>query len=162
MHANIGSRFHWRGFGLVQVMLLIMLVSGLIIAGYVGLRTQAASETAAQQQRVLAQADTALAAFAATNNRLPCPDTNRSGFENCGENLQKGWLPVSTLGLDGASSQIGVAQVMYVVQHNSAVDLTTATDSWQPIAYDKNKKNYVGGMRALTQPKPAQGCSQNR
>ena len=47
MCANIASRIHWRGFGLVQVMLLIMLVSGLIIAGYVGLRTQAASETAA-------------------------------------------------------------------------------------------------------------------
>lgn len=127
-----------RGFGLLQVLLLIAVMSGLATIGYLQWRERALIESSRQERQVLAQADQALIAFATVNHRLPCPDTNRDGEEDCGTLTdQKGWLPSVTLRLAGADPGVDVGQLRYMVQRGAGDNnLTTLTDSWRPLAYD--------------------------
>lgn len=127
-----------RGFGLLQVLLLVAVMSGLATVGYLQWRERAVIESSRQERQVLAQADQALIAYATVNNRLPCPDIDRDGVEDCGSLTdQKGWLPSVTLRLAGADPGVDVGQLRYMVQRGAGDNnLTTLTDSWRPLEYD--------------------------
>ena len=132
-----------RGFGLLQVLLLISVVAGLAAMGYLQWRERAAVDTARLERQLLAQADRAIANFATVMHRLPCPDTNRDGAEDCGAGGQKGWLPSVTLGLAGADPGVGVGQLRYLVQRGGGShDLTVEDDSWRPLEYDEAGKTF--------------------
>ena len=91
-----------RGFGLLQVLLLIAVMAGLASMGYLQWRARAVIDSSRQERQALTQADKAIIAFATVEHRLPCPDTNRDGLEDCGAVAdQKGWLPSATLRLAG-------------------------------------------------------------
>lgn len=93
---------------------------------------------------MLAQADHAIMTFATIMHRLPCPDTNRDGEEDCTNTVQKGWLPSITLRLAGADSGIGVGQLQYLVQRGAGnYDLTLATDTWRPLEYSDTDKAFL-------------------
>ena len=137
-HRPMAHRAH--GFGLLQVLLLISVMAGLGAIGYLQWRERAAIDSSRQEHQTLAQADQALAAFATVEHRLPCPDTDRDGLENCGTLTdQKGWLPSVTLRLAGADPGVDVGQLRYLVQRSaSANNLTVRTDSWRPLEYDED------------------------
>src|SRR3990167_9187276 len=91
-----------RGFGLLQVLLLIAVMAGLASMGYLQWRARTVVDSSRQERQALTQADKAIIAFATVANRLPCPDTNRDGLDDCGAAAdQKGWLPSATLRLAG-------------------------------------------------------------
>ncbi|MDD5333141.1 MAG: hypothetical protein PHS32_05285 [Rhodoferax sp.] len=99
------------------------------------------SLAAEQQSALLSDADRFLVGFAAAHHRLPCPDTDRDGWEDCAANAQKGWLPYRTIGLEGAGTQAGAGELRYLVQRQ-AVDLAVAGDAWQPIKFKDNTDLY--------------------
>ena len=142
-----------RGFGLLQVLLLISVMAGLATMGYLQWRERAAVESSRQERQVLAQADQAIVAFATVMRRLPCPDTNRDGEEDCGNvDAQKGWLPSVTLRLAGADPGVDVGQLRYLVQRGAdANNLTTLTDTWRPLAYDDSGETF-SSMQAGSYP----------
>ncbi|UCV01400.1 hypothetical protein KI609_09310 [Acidovorax radicis] len=143
------SCYRSRGFGMVQVLLLIAVLAGLATMGYLQWRERSAVESSRQERQALAQADRAIVTFATVMRRLPCPDTNRDGLEDCGAGDQKGWLPSVSLRLAGADPGVDVGQLRYLVQRGGgANDLTVLDDAWRPLEYDTTGKTYA--MRATT------------
>jgi hypothetical protein len=139
---NVPSRrptaFIERGFGLLQVILLIGVMAGLASIGYLQQRATAVVDASRQERQALVQADQAIVAFATVERRLPCPDTDRDGTEDCAVVAnQKGWLPSTTLRLAGADSGVDVGQLRYLVQRGAGDNsLSVLTDAWRPLEYD--------------------------
>lgn len=125
-----------RGFGLLEVMLLVAVFGSLLTAGYLELRKRTTVQAARQEQAVLAQADAAVMTFSTVHHRLPCPDTDRDGLEDCASTVQKGWLPSTSLLLAGADAGVEVGQLRYLVQRGGATyDLASLADDWRPLEY---------------------------
>lgn len=132
-----------RGLGLLEVLLLIIALGGLTAVGFLQWTERTAIQTARQEQRSLAQADQAVLTFATAMRRLPCPDTDRDGLEDCGSTAQKGWLPSTTLRLAGADAGVEVGQLRYVVQRGGGnFDLTVLDDAWRPLSYDNDNGTF--------------------
>lgn len=137
-----------RGFGLVQVLLLISVMAGLAAIGYMQWRERTAVNTARQERQALSQADKAIIAYATVTGRLPCPDVDRDGVADCGGGNQSGWLPTVTLALAGVDAGVDVGQLRYMVQREGgANDLTLLTDTWTPLEYDDGAQTFFS-MRA--------------
>ena len=133
-----------RGFGLLQVMLLIAVVAGLATMGYMQWRERSAINSARQERQALTQADRAIMTYASVFGSLPCPDVDRDGLQDCGVTDQKGWLPSVTLSLAGADPGVGVGQLRYLVQRGGGGnDLTLLTDSWRPLEYDTTGRTFA-------------------
>ncbi len=133
------SKLRQRGFGLLEAGLLLLLVGGAVMAGFVGLKARQASEEADLARTLMQQADERVLAFAAINDRLPCPDTTNDGLEDRAGGVcaaQKGRLPVKTLGLDGAGAERGAGRLLYVVQSNADINLANLADTYRPIAFN--------------------------
>lgn len=138
-----------RGFGLVQVLLLISVMAGLAAIGYMQWRERTAIETSRQERQALSQADKALIAYATVAGSLPCPDVDRDGLQDCGAGNQSGWLPTVTLALAGVDAGVDVGQLRYMVQRQGGdYDLTLLTDSWRPLEYSDTAPQTFFNMRA--------------
>lgn len=134
-----------RGFGLVQVMLILVLVGGALAAGAMLLQSKRPVQQAVTQEQTLRWADEAVAAFAASNARLPCPSPTVHGEEDCtGVNAQ-GWLPLRTLlGASGTGPQIGpVAYMVYRGGESAHLDLTRPGNAYQPPLIDGSPREII-------------------
>lgn len=98
------------GFTLVEmaVVLVILGVIGVILARWMG--TTTLEHTHALQRTLLQRADDAVLGFATIQHRLPCPDTDGDGLENC-DGSAVAMLPYRTIGLPDARA----ARVRYGV-----------------------------------------------
>ena len=87
------------GFSLIEltVVLVILGVMGILLVRWIGM--DAADRSHATQRDLLQRSDDALIAFAAIQARLPCPDADGDGREDCAGALAVGALPYVTLGL---------------------------------------------------------------
>lgn len=140
-----------KGLGMLEVLLFIAVLGGLAAAGYLQWQARETIKTAREERQSLSQADTALITFATVNHRLPCPDTNRDGLEDCTGNAQKGWLPSITLQLAGADPGVSTGQLRYLVQRGGATfDLATLGDDWRPLEYDGGPPATFDAIRATT------------
>jgi len=120
-----------RGMGLVETMLLTVVVGGALSAGALWLQVDVASDRKREQANVLDHADRALVGFAAANYRLPCPDTNGDGHENCSGSASKGSLPWRDLGIEDPELRARIRQLAYMVDRQGT-DLTSADDYFTP------------------------------
>jgi len=129
-----------RGFSLLQVMLLLMLVGVAVAAGALLLNARRPAEQAVQQQEYLRWADDALAAYAAAHARLPCPATRwtedpAAVIEDCsaeaGTSNAVGFLPLALL--PGAREiGAGAAPIRYSVSRGVTGIAADGTSARQP------------------------------
>lgn len=148
-----------QGLGLLEVVLLTLLLGGMVLGGLVSLRTLQQSQQAEAAEQNLRRADRAVITFVAQRNRLPCPDVDGDGREDalatgtgCSATAgQKGWLPLTTLGLDGTGTDQGaMPRLLYLVQRQ-AQDLGLADPvRHNPPAFDTATGQY-SGVRPLNQ-----------
>ena len=125
-----------RGFSLWELAVLVGLLGLGMAAGFVFLKAQEISQRETERTVLLAAADRAVVNYAAINGRLPCPDSAGDGFENCAAGVQKGWLPVITLGLDASAPARGVTRLLYIAYRGVGADLATAVDRFSPARWD--------------------------
>lgn len=158
LSSPVDSALHHRsrpsiqaGFGLVQVLLILLLVGGALAAGAVLLQARRAPQQAITQEQTLRWADEAIAAFASTHARLPCPAQTLDGEEaldstgNCIPGNAKGWLPTRTL-LGASGNGMPVGPVAYMVYRGDAaahLDLTAPGNAYQPPLVDGTNREIV-------------------
>ncbi|MGW8127691.1 MAG: hypothetical protein ACWGG5_04955 [Stenotrophomonas sp.] len=133
------------GFGLLQVMLILLLVGSALAAGAVLWQSKRAPAQAVAQEQALRWADEAIAAFAAANARLPCPADTADGEENCASGNAKGWLPARTLlGASGNGMRFGpVAYMVYRGDAAAHLDLTAPGNTYQPPLTDGSVREII-------------------
>jgi hypothetical protein len=121
----------WRaqnGVSLLTLALLLLMLTGALMAGLAFLRAEIPAEIAGAQKNALADADRALMAFASIHHRLPCPADTPSGAENCAAGKAKGYLPIGALGLDAMFLTPDLRTMRYMVYRNPAsLDLAANT-----------------------------------
>lgn len=131
-----GKPMRQRGFSLWELAVLLGLLGVAIVAGFALLKSDRAQQVEKERSAQLSAGDRALAGFVAENGRLPCPDTNADGREDCGASAQKGWLPVVTLGLSASAPARGAARLDYIVYRGAGANLTVLADRYNPVKYD--------------------------
>ena len=144
-----------NGLGMLEVLLFISILGGLAATGYLEWQSRETIKTAREERQSLSQADTALLTFATVNHRLPCPDIDRDGLEDCASNAQKGWLPSLTLQLAGADPGVSTGQLRYLLQRGAPTptptfDLASDGDDWRPLEYDDGSPANFDAMRKTT------------
>jgi len=126
-----------QGFSLWEVAVILTILAGLVtavltLAGHFNKRNQSEN-----QLRLLQQVERQLRGFAVANGRLPCPDGNGDGIEDCALAAINA-LPYKTLGLGGADFGPGRIPLRYGVYRDAAVgaDLTALVDRFNPTDAD--------------------------
>lgn len=119
-----------RGLTLLEMAVAIMVLG--LISVLVWQFVQHAAQRQHQQAALLLlhEADAALVGFAATERRLPCPDLDGDGNEDCSALQHTGRLPWRTLGLAAPR----MAQVRYgALDQGSSANLMVAASYFRPM-----------------------------
>jgi len=121
-----------RGFSLVELSVVLTIVAVLLGMAYAVFPQRVAADMRQQTQAHIKLAETALQGFAVEHYRLPCPDSNGNGFEQCAAGIGTGGLPWKSMGL--ASQLVGGSKtpLRYGVYTNPAANLTVASDTFIP------------------------------
>lgn len=132
------------GIGLVQALLILLLVASALAAGALLLQAKRAPAQAVSQEQGLRWADEAIAAFASSNARLPCPASSVHGEEDCSVGAQ-GWLPLRSLaGASGNAPQVGpMAYLVYRGSESAHLDLTRPGNAYQPPMLDGSIREII-------------------
>lgn len=142
-----------QGLTLLKVLLLVAVLGGLSLVGYLEWRERTLVETSRQEHRALSQADQAIITFATVMRRLPCPDADGDGLEDCGTSAQKGWLPSQSLRQAGADPGVDIGRLRYLVQRGGGdQDLTVLSDTWRPLEYDDGAATFFNMRDANPYP----------
>lgn len=120
------------GFSLVElaIALLVLGLVAMLLARFLGHRSSV--ELQRVDTALLVRADQALTGFAVRHARLPCPDLDGDGREDCGGQAQIGRLPFRDLGLP----DLRAGRLRYGVLRQddpSGVDLGRAGDRFHPL-----------------------------
>lgn len=117
-----------KGYSLVEIS-IVLVVIGLL--GFVSIKflSKIGTHTLNQQfKNDLERADSAITGFIYSNSRLPCPDTNQDGLEDCGLTSLQGALPINTLGIESTIQKKRGGLIRYAVYRKANTTLTIDTD----------------------------------
>jgi len=156
MNINMSTLSRSRGYSLVEVAIALVVIGVITMATLQVFNSASYYKNQSLANGWLVQSKDAVIQFAQTNYRLPCPDIDANGFEDCGGTQQTGSLPVHTLGLP-VSSQVGDMvsghqNVIYGVFRDTAnnADLTVLTERTGDVLGDSNFQNVDDFKFALT------------
>lgn len=110
-----------RGFTLIEVAFVLFIV-GLLLTGLIAaLRPQIEARERRATLAVIEDARVALHGFAMAHGRLPCPDADGDGAEDCAPPMEeRGWLPWATLGVAAPGDAWG-NRLLYRVDAKAAI-----------------------------------------
>jgi hypothetical protein len=123
-----------HGLSLFQLLLLMLVLSSTIVMAMSYIQTQYQQRASETDAEILKRANQILENFSALNARMPCPDINQDGIEDCTGMEQAGYLPFKTLGLQQASPKL--RELKYLVYRSTNYDLGKATNSFEPKKLD--------------------------
>lgn len=125
-----------RGFTLLEYAAVLALTSSLIFALFYKTRDVATQVSDLTTLSMLEVADEQLRYYAAWNGRLPCPDADLDGIEDC--DYAKGYLPYRTLGMGAVGYQAGHEALGYGVYRNedADADLAVKEERFDPTSAD--------------------------
>jgi hypothetical protein len=134
-----------HGLSLFQLLLLMLVLSSTIVMAMSYIQTQYQQRASETDAEILKRANQILENFSAFNARMPCPDINQDGIEDCTGMEQAGYLPFKTLGLQQASPKL--RELKYLVYRSMNYDLVKATNSFEPKKLDGTSYafNQIGG-----------------
>ncbi len=141
-----------KAYSLVE-MSLVLVVIGII--GFFSLKflTEIGTQTLNQQfKNELERANEALIGFALSNSRLPCPDTNNDGDEDCAIANKQGFLPVNTLGIESTNQSKKGLSIRYGVYRKASatllndMDLAQLKGRYEPLLPNSETSNQLGGL----------------
>lgn len=115
------------GFSLIELagaLLILATLGGLL--WFLLPRLQRIATPEALPITELREAEQAVLGFAIAHSRLPCPDVDDDGLEDCGSTATSGQLPQRTIG------QILSDPLRYAVSRGALNDLTQLTDRYVP------------------------------
>jgi type II secretory pathway pseudopilin PulG len=123
-----------EGFTLWELSIVMLIMIGLFVALVNIIPYIVKRDNIQLDKQVVVKLDQQLLGFIATYNRLPCPDSNANGEENCIGGTSSGSIPYKTLGLNEDYAGIGSIPIQYAVFRNTAsmADLTNITDLFNP------------------------------
>ena len=129
-----------QGFSLLE-MALVLAVMGIIAVTAIGMMPRLSSVFQQVVQGGTLQAmDQTLTGFALTHSRLPCPDTDNDGMENCNTaTTMVGTIPYKMLGLDAPAVNRRGIPLRYGVYRNASAtpvqdaDLTALKNRYAPL-----------------------------
>lgn len=124
------------GYTLIELSIALVVLGIVIVLiwRFVGFNAQYALSNG--QRAILRSADEAVTGFVLSNNRLPCPDTNGDGREDCGAGAAVGKLPFISIGM----SEADAGRIRYGVYRNASgtpvndADLAVAIDRMPMLA----------------------------
>ncbi|MGB8635242.1 MAG: hypothetical protein WCD66_02465 [Rhodanobacteraceae bacterium] len=131
-----------KGFALWDTLLLVALIGALLLVAFVSQHARSQMHLAQDQDATLLWADQQVAGFTSSHLRLPCPDTNNDGLEDCGSGTTSGLLPVQTLGLKADAATRGPVRILYSLLRPSGMDPTVLESYFEPEMWDGTKYSY--------------------
>lgn len=143
-----------KGFSLVELSVVLVLIGAMLLAipAVTPLFKKAFLSTAELDSLKLAEQS--LKGFLLANNRLPCPDSDNDGDENCAAGVASGLLPFRALGLSTpVKNQYGL-DIAYAIYRNPNLalpsldaDLAAATlDRFSPLLPEGEVTGRVNGL----------------
>ncbi|NKN32380.1 hypothetical protein [Marichromatium bheemlicum] len=118
-------------------MLLILTFTASAVWGVMYLTQQTRDRNAqVQGQALLELADRQLLQFMVRERRLPCPDRDGDGEEDCSGGHAKGYLPYLTLGMAARRYSPGEVPLLYGVYRSGGNDLARRTSRFSPTDSD--------------------------
>lgn len=145
-----------RGFSLIELSITLVIIGVISMASLQVYNAVNNFRNQALAKKVLLQAQEALVFFAKGNYRLPCPDINGDGYEDCAGGFKTGQFPFYTVGLPVSSQvadvDIGFQKLVYGVYRDSANDaeLTVLTERTGDSLGDANYQNMDDFKKALS------------
>lgn len=122
------------GFSLVEMAVVLVIIGaiGLVLWKFLP-NFKSLPAIARLTSTSLSSAEKSIDGFILANGRLPCPDTNNSGYEDCTGGASLGLLPVRTLGLNLSEPvRYGVYRTPNASLPQDA-DLATLKDRYNPL-----------------------------
>ncbi len=131
-----------RGIALWDTLLLVTLLAGFMLVSFILLQARTPQQLAADRSAMVAWANSKVFGFASANARLPCPDVNNDGLEDCAAANTSGLLPLRTLGLDADAPMRGPTRINFVVHRPGGNDLALAQSVFEPAHWDGSLESY--------------------
>ncbi|MDT8407749.1 MAG: prepilin-type N-terminal cleavage/methylation domain-containing protein [Methylococcales bacterium] len=134
-----------QGFSMLElavVLMILAIIAGIFFAATPGRQANSPVSSSAAKQALQEESQFFLEGFSGVlfgfitaNSRLPCPDSDNDGVEDCADGIRAGALPHLTLGLTSPVTNSDGQKIIYAVYRAAQADLSHDID----LAVAKNR-----------------------
>lgn len=143
---SVNSFKKQQGISLLELAILTSLLAVIAGIGFGAFNKQQTRNDYLVTESSIFAAEDILVNYLQTNLRLPCPDTNQDGKEDCGSRY--GTLPYDTLGLDGVITDAWNQPIRYQV--SSVLSSTNATNMYTLCQHIRTNEVANAGQTGFT------------
>lgn len=130
------------GLGLWDSLLLVALIAALLLVAFLSQQANIQQRLAEQQAATVRWADERVAGFVLSHLRLPCPDVDGDGLEDCAAGATAGLLPLLTLGLNADAAVRGPIRIDYNALRPGSRDPAILDSYFEPEKWDGTRYAY--------------------